>query len=1680
MYMQDEHRDPGSCHNQQIQTDQSYMKTKSQRATNQWQCTCYDMPSPLENAEDAPTLNSRLPKLNPCAAVANKPSQTNASYLYNHYMHSHCSNFLQDRPSQTNDLNKNLQNDFNAMDQIIYPTQQYICRIIDENDECECKDEPNQRDSASSTRDKSSNWRQILLPESRPQYQQTDKCGLSKSQPSFVSAIEPPSCKNATKDNALRYCSAISKSVCHLPCLCPPPPSADLQSLLLSKVESDCPVTSCHAMDVNTKAEGNPTDIPKPGATFSADEFNSVDFKDPQSCNCLDPNRSILPTNTGDAHIGADNFCLATSVAQPAPERVSIEPSKSPTVASQRSSKVEKLDMDKLSSIGRVGEQLSYAPDSQNAPIRYHSVSSDCNLNKMPKPDDLATTRPSKRMDINDMKTEQSKTPCDFNQLDNASTFQSAQQSFYQAAGKREKEITGYNSFKSGTSNLVNDDQNCPGESNLLGVPRSSQQRSSRTGDNREKAISGYNSFKSGTSNQVTGFCDLTDDQSCPCESNPMGIPTGSVNTIITYGKSFDLVANCNVPSAVANWQSPPPSECIADSIVDKMSTKGEKRGDKKPCPPPKAHSQYIKNEDYLEIDPTYSNVLPSEMINRSMQSDRYYNADTSYITTSIKGSKLCQDKEDNARIYENVAPSYHKSSMGYTDKTSSRSQSFMANVTCLCSSIDKMQLCPGREGPPFKRIEDTKVVPSCSVSQSADVVFQNRNEQFSDCYSSSEISLCFCARKSQAASDFKTIPSCGHKTQQSGDGIAGSKAQSTSVCLKCLGPSMSKILSARSKICSHNNLAEAKDSKSCITTSEHGKDTKKICTPFRSISCGKLQTSRFTVCSQKQKERSQQQQQEPPCRQGLDMQQDYNICYECISQDQGWSAPPCKQPNLIQQDLFCECVSEEQTRSVSCVQQLNQMKNKIASECASFQTRWTAPCTQQPSQVRQDVFCECASEEQTWTSPCEQYPDVYCECPSEKISNYRSCISEKCCPGLSNDHVVNIINLLNDVNDCRLERKAVIKQLFRELTQMLRQEEDELQDDKSWCYEECMAAVTAGRIPPCKSPRSKDKVERMQCLEQMEKYVEKCFPDKNKCMPKELKEIVVLQHDPTFDPCPMPCLMDTESSSRSPVCTCVTGTSYITPEPSSDKECDCKSEETKISNFGTCSCKTTTTTTSDRKSVSISIPIEEEVLSKLPEEQTDQEIALEEYSPLFPVQEELSSYISYGEESSKLIPHEESLKIEPFEEGVLPEEEYVCPEEYAERVCPEEEQGECVCPEEEQECACPEEVIGECVCPEEEQGDCVCPDEELVKEPVDLICKEEQSLKGQEECVCKEEQSMKDQGDCVCHEEPLLDGQVECDCPKEQPLKNHGGECVCKEEQSREDRGECVCPQEPLLIRQVDCDCPEEPPLKIQGECVGLPCESTKELTADSGAMEKASCLGETDFDDALSPLTERERLLCEYMMRRMCELCEDDQGLDEELTECIDGPRDPCVCCHCRAVICDNQCQTVSKILDAVPCDPVAETKFFIDSIIYDLHAMHHVLTKNKINPKNAQPSPCMGNAPGDSFPVSITSVSSLGCRALYVRWELEDCAGIGGYEIYVDGHLTNRFYSYRHESGVVANVDVTKRHQIILRAQAVGHEFPGDEPGSPDTKMAHVHPEMLVGSVRPWTPSVFFYEP
>ncbi|EDW38235.1 GL12129 [Drosophila persimilis] len=281
---------------------------------------------------------------------------------------------------------------------------------------------------------------------------------------------------------------------------------------------------------------------------------------------------------------------------------------------------------------------------------------------------------------------------------------------------------------------------------------------------------------------------------------------------------------------------------------------------------------------------------------------------------------------------------------------------------------------------------------------------------------------------------------------------------------------------------------------------------------------------------------------------------------------------------------------------------------------------------------------------------------------------------------------------------------------------------------------------------------------------------------------------------------------------------------------------------------------------------------------------------------------------------------------------------------------------------------------------------------------------------------------------------------------------------------------------------------CPSTEPLKTE-TCVNV--ESYKQT--DSKQQLCASDFGHLLPDGQLSP---QARQLCEKLLRQAlvdCGACDAAKGptlgpsQSGPCSEAASKPKvDPkeggkCQCCHCRALRCDNECQTVSKTLRSAIADPACEMKCFIDSMIMDLEVMDHVLCNNKAKARDVTAN-CSGNAPGDSFPVTITAVSSLGCTALYIRWELQDCAGIGGYEIYLDGNLRNRFYSYRHQAAVVANVDVTKGHQIVLRAQALGYDFPGEDVGVGNCKTVArtSHPEMLAGAKRPWSPSVYFYDP
>ncbi|KAH8295310.1 hypothetical protein KR018_009920 [Drosophila ironensis] len=240
--------------------------------------------------------------------------------------------------------------------------------------------------------------------------------------------------------------------------------------------------------------------------------------------------------------------------------------------------------------------------------------------------------------------------------------------------------------------------------------------------------------------------------------------------------------------------------------------------------------------------------------------------------------------------------------------------------------------------------------------------------------------------------------------------------------------------------------------------------------------------------------------------------------------------------------------------------------------------------------------------------------------------------------------------------------------------------------------------------------------------------------------------------------------------------------------------------------------------------------------------------------------------------------------------------------------------------------------------------------------------------------------------------------------------------------------------------------------------------------------------------------------RSICEDLLRQAlkdCHIgdeqcdCNDSQShddCDECPDECLTSKGEEpqgCLCCHCRALICDDDgCKTVANTLRSAMCDPLCEMKYFIDSIIIDMHAMDCVLGDKKAKPKDVKLNDRTNTAPGESFPVTIVSVCNLGCSALYIQWEVADCRAVAGYEIYVDGRLMNRLYSFRHEAAVVTNVDVTNPHQIVLRAQAVGQEFPGEGDGVPEKcgcqVVAPTHPELAAGAERPWSPSVFYYDP
>lgn len=164
--------------------------------------------------------------------------------------------------------------------------------------------------------------------------------------------------------------------------------------------------------------------------------------------------------------------------------------------------------------------------------------------------------------------------------------------------------------------------------------------------------------------------------------------------------------------------------------------------------------------------------------------------------------------------------------------------------------------------------------------------------------------------------------------------------------------------------------------------------------------------------------------------------------------------------------------------------------------------------------------------------------------------------------------------------------------------------------------------------------------------------------------------------------------------------------------------------------------------------------------------------------------------------------------------------------------------------------------------------------------------------------------------------------------------------------------------------------------------------------------------------------------------------------------------------------------------------------EMKFFIDSLILDLDAMEHARRKSAVVKNLCMPGP--GMCPRESFPVTITDVSDLGSTSLYVKWIIHDCCGIGGYEIYTDGYLTNRYFHCKHEAAVITNVDVTLPHKITLMAQTSAEDDSlalmcsqqknknkiRSLPWKPEFEKEKKSCPGLSSSL--WTPSIFLYDP
>ncbi|XP_067644726.1 uncharacterized protein Pif1B [Eurosta solidaginis] len=147
-------------------------------------------------------------------------------------------------------------------------------------------------------------------------------------------------------------------------------------------------------------------------------------------------------------------------------------------------------------------------------------------------------------------------------------------------------------------------------------------------------------------------------------------------------------------------------------------------------------------------------------------------------------------------------------------------------------------------------------------------------------------------------------------------------------------------------------------------------------------------------------------------------------------------------------------------------------------------------------------------------------------------------------------------------------------------------------------------------------------------------------------------------------------------------------------------------------------------------------------------------------------------------------------------------------------------------------------------------------------------------------------------------------------------------------------------------------------------------------------------------------------------------------------------------------------------------------------------DLDAMEKARRKKQAE-QNTTPTRARV-CPRQSFPVTITEVSELGASSLYVKWVIHDCCGIGGYEIYVDGYLTNRYFHCNHEAAVICDVDVTRPHKVVLVAQPKQTDYNcGDSMDNNGGRelMRKADADKMDKNVPVsalWMPSIYLYDP